>query len=348
MNTLQEKVLSAFFASHHGVITRAEALSLGITEEQLKWHLRTGRWAKMYRGLYRRAGETAGPEARLYAACLAAGRGAVASHASAAWLWELITEAPARPAVTVGRERSDHPAGIEHHRRSDIDPSRILVRRGIAVTDPLRTLADLGEVVDAAALDDAVDRALARRLVTVDGLDREVARLQRPGRRGVGRLRAALDRRGLNGAPHPSVLESRTLRLLHRWRIRPTGAEVVVHEGRYRLDVLLRPGLALEVDGYSFHWSPEAKAADSRRRNELRLAGIVVVEADWITVMREPHRFRASLQAAFNLVAEGDVGVRAGSPPIVSNGSSTRAGGQAGRPGTGRARTGVMSRQHNR
>ena len=313
MNPLQEKLVVAFMASHHGVITRGEALSLGLTEDQVRWHLRTGRWTRMHQGVYRRAGETAGPEARLYAACQAAGRGAVASHASAAWLWQLTTETPTRPAVTVARQRSRPPAGVEHHRRSDVDPARVLVRRGIAVTDPLRTLADLGEVVSAVALDDAVDRALAQQLVTVDGLDQEVARLQRRGRRGVGRLRAALDRRGLNGAPHPSVLESRTLRLLRRWRITPAGTEVVVLDGRYRLDVLLCPGVALEVDGYSFHWSPEAKAADSMRRNELRLAGIVVVEADWITVMREPHRLRATVRAALDLQHVGPA------PPTVAS-----------------------------
>jgi hypothetical protein len=211
--------------------------------------------------------------------------------------------------VTVAPTSSPRLTGVVQHRRRDIDRSRVLVRRGIAVTDPIRTLADLGEVVGADGLDEAMDRALARKLVSVEGLEQEVARLARPGRRGVPRLRDALQRRGLVAAPLPAVLESRLLRRLRTWGIEPAGAEVVVCDGRYRIDVLLRPGVALEVDGYAFHWSPESKAADSRRRNELRLAGMIVVEADWVTVVRAPRELRSMVTAALALAA----GVPAGS-----------------------------------
>jgi hypothetical protein len=181
----------------------------------------------------------------------------------------------------------------------------VLIRRNIPVTDPIRTLADLGDVVEAPVLDDAIDRALAGRLITVEGLEREVERLHQHGRRGVRHLRRALERRGFRGVPHPSVLESRTLRVLRTCGVEPIGTEVVVCDGRYRLDILLKPGMALEVDGYTFHWSPEAKAADSRRRNDLRLSGIIVLEADWVTVIREPQSLQATVLAALELVVTG-------------------------------------------
>lgn len=298
---LQEKLVNAFLASHHGVISLRDARSLGLTDEQVKWNLRTGRWTAIHRGIYRRAGDAPAPEGRLLAACLAAGRGAVASHTSAAWLWQLIEDAPASPTVTVTGRRSERLAGAQQHRHRDLDESRVLVRRSIPVTDPIRTLADLGEVAGPVVVDDAVDRALARRLVTVEGLEREVRRLARPGRRGVAQLRSSLARRGFGAPPHPSVLESRTLRLLRGWGIVPVGTEAEVCDGRYRVDFLLRPGVALEVDGFAFHWSPEAKAADSRRRNDLRLAGVVVIEADWVTVTRYPERLRPAVVAALTL-----------------------------------------------
>lgn len=100
------------------------------------------------------------------------------------------------------------------------------------------------------------------------------------------------------GAPRPSVLESKLYRLLQRWGAEPLRVEVVVCDGRYRIDVLLRPGLALEVDGYTYHWSPEAKAADSRRRNALRREGFVVIESDWVTVVRHPDVLRQEVFAA--------------------------------------------------
>jgi hypothetical protein len=301
MNRLREKLINAFLASHHGVISRRDALELGLSADRIDRLVAVGRWAPVHRGVYVRVGETVGPAARLLAACLAAGPTAVASHDSAAWLWGLIPEAPPRPSVTVPLGSSARVVRVKQHRRNDIDHARVVVLRSIPVTDPLRTLVDLGATVDPRALGDAVDVALARKLVSVEGLECEIQRLARPGRQGVPALRTVLRQRGLVGAPQPSVLESRTLRLLKRWGITPTGAEVVVLGGRYRLDVLLCPGVALEVDGFSHHWSPEHKAADSWRRNQLRLAGIVVIEADWVTIMRDPQRLRAMVAAALRL-----------------------------------------------
>ena len=65
----------------------------------------------------------------------------------------------------------------------------------------------------------------------------ELGRLARPGRSGVGRMRGALQRRGLIGAPRPSVLECRTLRLLRQHGIEPLATQVHCGpDGRYRVD----------------------------------------------------------------------------------------------------------------
>lgn len=298
MKSLTRAVLSAYLAGHHGVISRAQALELGLTRQQVDWQLRAGSWRRLCQGIYQSADHADGPEARLLAACLVGGPTAVASHRSAGWLWGLLPSPPARPAVTVSRTRRPSWDAVEWHRRNDLDPQRALVHRGVVVTDPLRTIADLGEVLAGGELEDVIDRGVARRLLGVDALEAEIGRLSKPGRRGVTALRDALARRGLTGAPDPSVLESRLLRLLRRWGITPAATEVVVCEGRYRIDVELAPGLALEVDGYAYHWSPEAKAADSRRRNQLRHAGIRVIEADWVTVMHDPESLRTTVEAA--------------------------------------------------
>lgn len=298
MKPLIRSVVSAYLASHHGVITRDKALELGLTADQVERQLRDGMWRGLHRGIYQSTDHADGPEARLLAGCLVGGPSAVASHCSAAWLWGLIPAPPPRPAVTVARERRPSWDAVEWHRRDDLDPGRVLVHRGLPVTDPLRTIADLGEVLARRDLEDVVDRGVARRLLSVGALEAEIGRLSKPGRRGVPALRDALARRGLTGAPDPSVLESRVLRLLRRWGVTPAGTEVVVADGRYRIDVELAAGLALEVDGYAYHWSPEAKAADSRRRNELRHHGIRVIEADWVTVMHDPDSLRATIEAA--------------------------------------------------
>jgi very-short-patch-repair endonuclease len=222
--------------------------------------------------------------------------------------------------VTVGCNRRPSPASrdakliglgeIKIRRRSDAGGRSVSARDGIPTTNPLRTLVDLaGEVpvgtLDDSTLDEALDVALARRLVTVEALQAELRRLQRPGRRGPKQLRAQLRKRALAGAPSPSVLESRALRLMRRHHLPVAGYEVVVDEGRYRVDMQVDTNLVVEVDGYAFHWSPEHKGYDDARRNRLRLLGFQVLVYDWRTVTSEPLRMVREIRAARRLLAQG-------------------------------------------
>ncbi len=173
--------------------------------------------------------------------------------------------------------------------------------RAVPCTNPLRSLVDLAAVSDERTVDDAIDRAVARKLVTFEAVAAEVARLSRHGRGGVGRTRAALRRRGLTGVPYPSVLESRTLRLLRRHRIVPLACEVRVGpEGRYRIDILLAPKVAMEVDGFTHHSDPEQVAEDKRRRTRIRLDGMVLLEYTWQDIMRDPRRVIREVQEALS------------------------------------------------
>ena len=81
-------------------------------------------------------------------------------------------------------------------------------------TNPLRTLVDLAAIADPGSLDEAIDVALAKRLVTVEGLVAVEPGGKTPEAPGTGRAdRPAPTPRGLAAVPAPSVLESRTLRL---------------------------------------------------------------------------------------------------------------------------------------
>ncbi len=293
MKMLTERLLDAFLAAHWGVISRAEATGIGVTPAQIDWAVRTGRWEVVHRGVYRRSGSPLGPEGAALAACRAVGPHAVVSHRSAALFWGLVDGPVAQPSVTVPHDQHPRLGGIEVHRSVDLDRHRCVIRRNLPVTDPVRTLVDLGQVVTSTAeLDGAVDRARVARLVTIVGLEAELERLARRGRQGPSALRRALRRRGFLEAPTPSILESRVARLLAAWRIPVISVETTVVGGRYRLDFLLTPDVALEVDGYAFHSSPEAKASDAGRRADLAAAGIVVIEADWVTVTRRPAELR--------------------------------------------------------
>ncbi len=79
--------------SHHGVFSRGEALRLGATSALIEHRLASRRWLRVHRGVYVVAGAPITWRGAVMAACLAAGRGAVASHRCAACLWALPGEA---------------------------------------------------------------------------------------------------------------------------------------------------------------------------------------------------------------------------------------------------------------
>jgi hypothetical protein len=297
--------LDGRFRRQHGLVTRADALAAGLTPRQIRYRVASGRWIQVSPGVYRHPAHPVTPEQRILAAVLAAGPAAAASHQSAAYLWGLLEwgEIEGRPAVSVAAPAHPRAYGFEVHRVTDLDWSRVRTWKGIECTDPLWTLGDLGGAVDGSLVDRAIDRGLAKRLVTVAGLQAEAARRSKSGRRGIGVLRERLERRGFVGAPHPSVLESRTLAFLARYGIPVAGCEVVVGpEGEYRIDFSLVPPVMLEMDGYVWHFSPEHMARDNNRRNALRVSGVELYVSDWLGLRREGPGLARTLRQAISSI----------------------------------------------
>lgn len=122
-------------------------------------------------------------------------------------------------------------------------------------------------------VDQAVDAALARRLVTMEGLWWALVRVARKGRSGVGVLRACLEWRF--GVPD-SVLEGLFLRLVRDHDLpQPVVQYEVTVNGRARRIDAAYPDrmLAIELDGAATHASPEALQRDLARQNELSALG---------------------------------------------------------------------------
>ncbi len=295
-----DRDLVKLFRTQHGLVRRQQVLRLGFTPRQIQYRLSTGEWQLVHPSVYRLAASPATFEQRLLAACWATGPQSVASHASAAWLWGLLPQPPDHPTITVPASQHPRPAGVEIH-RLDIDPTRISFRSGIPCTNPLRALVDLAATADHRTVVSAVDQALSTRLVSGKALDAELERRTARGRRGVRALRQILVGRGVIGAPAASVLEREARRLLDKWGIPITGSEVAAGpDGRYRLDYMLLPPVAMEVDGYTHHWSPEAKAADEARRNQLRLGGLFLLVYTWIDLRAEQRRVYQEITTALS------------------------------------------------
>jgi very-short-patch-repair endonuclease len=298
MKPVDQRELRFRFRNQYSLTTRRELRLLGVTAAEERRRRAAGEWEVAGPGVLRLAGSPLTPEQALLAACLACGPTGVASHQSAAWMWGLLDRCPERPAVTVARTGPSRVRHVEVHRPVDYPAHVVMVRR-IPCTNPLRTLVDLAAVTRSDALDAAVDRALAQRLLTVGAIDAELRRLARRGRTGVAVLRDRLSRRGFIGAPHPSVLESRTLRLLRQHGIEPLACEVRMGpDGRYRVDALLAPNVVMEVDGFTYHSDPEQVAEDKRRRTRLRLEGIMVLDYTWRDIVYDARRVARECLAA--------------------------------------------------
>jgi hypothetical protein len=294
-----ERRVARLMRTQFGLVTRSQALQCGLTARQVDQRLVNTDWIRLHRSVF--GASTAPPTAEraLLAATLAAGPESAASHLSAAWLLGITDRPPAHPVVTVPYQKSPALSDVVVHRSRDLDLSRVLVRRGIPYTDPLRILTDVAGELSADQLCPLVDRALATKLVTTKGLEEEIARRARPGRRGPARLKKVLGSRGMIGGPEPSVLEAMALRLFQRWNIPVLGREQHIYaDGRYRIDFIVGPRLIVEVDGFAYHWTPEAKAYDDRRRNRLRAVGMTVLVYDWRSVKFEAGRLAKEVRQA--------------------------------------------------
>jgi hypothetical protein len=225
------------------------------------------------------------------AAVLACGKPSVASHRSAAAVWGLDVTT-AEPEVTVPYRRNPKPPGVIVYRNKLLRPSDTIVRRGIPVTSPARTLLDLAGVLDdELAVELPLDQAIRERLAPVGAL---TALLQRPElehARGAGVLRDLMESRH-EGRWIGGFLATRFYSILRRAGLPLPVAEykVMTPRGPRYIDFAYPDQmLALEVDDYASHMSRVRFDGDRARRWEL-------LELEWrvaevtSTMMRDDER----------------------------------------------------------
>lgn len=146
--TTADRRIAKVAARQHGVVSVAQLAEAGIDKDGVSWRARTGRLHRLHRGVYAVGHRSLSWRGRWLAAVLAAGDGAVLSHASAAALWQFLRPIPGPVHVTVGAavHRKPRP-GLQLHRSRTLTSRDVTRRHGIAVTVPARTIADIrGEV----------------------------------------------------------------------------------------------------------------------------------------------------------------------------------------------------------
>ena len=257
----------------HGLVSLADVLGKGVTPDQLRARLDRGSLVRLDAGVYRTMGARQTWEQALLAACLAAGPGALASHRAAAVLWGLI-DPPAPIEIVVPYEQCPTPAGAVLHRSTDLREVDAARRCGIPVTNPIRTVGDLGAVTPR-LVPGAVERGLYLGRFSIDALWRLLDDLARPGRRGLGVLRRTLQRRALGSVKSYSPLESTFAAIAAT-----TGVDIeyqyeVELDGRRHVLDFAVPAVkvGVEVDGLETRATRESLDHCDERQNRLVLDG---------------------------------------------------------------------------
>jgi len=272
-----------------GVVTRAD---LAVTEASWKWlrgRLATGEWKRVHRGVFRLGCNQPTLDEREMAALMAAGEGAVLSHASAARRLGLDVPQTDTVQLTIPESRKATVRGAKVRRSRALSPSDVTTRRGFRMTNLARTMVDLACVLDEGELRAAFDSALRQDKDYVKWISRMLYR-HGPGRRGVGRLRALVDEYRRGDEVPDSVLESLAVELARATGYKPRLHWDVLDKGRHVAEVdLAWPELRLcvECDGWKTHGTRAGFVKDRVRDRELFALGWTVLRYTWGDVVHD-------------------------------------------------------------
>jgi hypothetical protein len=233
-------------------------LALGLSAGAVNGRLRKGALVYRYPGVYALAPARHDAQALIHAAVLAGGPDAVASHASAAWLWGFLArfEPPPEISLPAGDRRPRH---ILTHRCPSLTPRDVTRQRGVPTTTPARTVLDLAPRLTRKQLtrlvNDARHDGFLRDAALTDVLDRN--RLH-PGTK--------LLKRFVDSPHNPtnSDFEDDFLAFVERYGL-PRPEINFPFNGR-RLDAYWPEyGVIAECDGWETHRTREAFEADRER-----------------------------------------------------------------------------------
>jgi very-short-patch-repair endonuclease len=282
----KELTVARLAAAQQGMVTTEQLIAAGFSYAAIARRVADGWLVRRHRGVHQ-LGVFGGPWGTEMAALLACGSGSAVSHRSCAAVDGLFPRDENAPVdvTTTARGRP----GVRVH-RGRLGAGDVVVRHGLTLTTPVRTLLDLASSVPDRELERLVEEAQVRRLITPEQL---LAALE-PGRRGTKRLRAIVE-------PELGCTRSEAERRLRalvnaaglpapRTNVRIAGLEVDAVWPQQRLVV--------EVDGYAFHRTREAFERDRRRDARLLVAGYRVLRITWRRLTREPEQVIALVAAA--------------------------------------------------
>jgi very-short-patch-repair endonuclease len=279
----------------HGVVATRQLAALGLSQRAVSHRAAVGRLHRIHRGVYAVGHPVLTVNGRRMAAVLAAGPGAVLSHASAAALWEIRPTSATRIDVTVGSAGGrGKRAGLHIHRTPTLQADEITERQGIRVTTPARTLLDLAAILPRRALERALDEAEIHELYDHASLD-ALARTH-AGERGARCLQRALDE-DADPTLTDSELEELMLALCDDHRLERPKPQAWV--AGLRVDFLFAASrLVVETDGYRYHRTRRAFERDRERDAILARAGYRTLRFTHRQLTRRPAEVAETIRSS--------------------------------------------------
>lgn len=285
-----DRVILEVASRQHGVVTRSQLIDAGVSQHRIAYRIECGMLTRVYRGVFA-AGPVRGPLAREFAAVLAAGAESFVSHRAAGAVLELLPprRAEAPVAISTRRDVRIGSPGIRIVRVSRLETDEVMVRNGLPLTTPARTILDLAGVCSSRHLEQALATALRNRLVERTEVEALLDRY--PRRAGRGRLRALLTADG-GPAFTRSEAERRLLDLIRTAGLPRPSTNVIV-EG-FEVDLLWpEQRLIVEVDGREYHGGDHAFEGDRTRDGVLMAAGFRTMRVTWRQIANEPQALMA-------------------------------------------------------
>jgi very-short-patch-repair endonuclease len=292
-----DAALAALAERQHGVVSRRQLQALGLKESAIDRKLRAGSIHRLYPAVFSVGHRLVSKSGWFMGAVLASGQGAVLSHHSAAMHWGLRGYSERAVEVSVPRKSTSSRQIRRHYSHVPVDEQA--VEEGIPVTIVPRTIFDLAATEPA----DVVENLLREMeyLELRDSLSLWDLVERYPGKRGVRRVRLALER--LEEEPESrkrSRLEERFAPFLRKHRLPfPRFNDWISLGGKnYQVDCHW-PDLRqiVELDGWKGHRTRTAFREDRARDRKLRVAGYSVTRLTWNQLDDEPEAVAADLRA---------------------------------------------------
>ena len=268
--------------SRDGVFTTEDVRRWEVSPAALTRAINKGRLQRTFQGVYVVVG--ASTTWWTYARAAVAWSNGALSHLSAAFALGLIDRPPTEFDV-VGRAARKAPSKtrLRYHRSSHTGPPHVVKVRGIAVTAAARTLLDIAPLVSEEVLENALEEALRRGLVSMARLEWQLRTEGRKGREGTAAVRELLRKRGAQRAATESTLETRVARWFRSTRLPPPIRQHrVVEAGRFiaRIDFAYPESrVGIEAKSYRWHSGRREWVRDEKRLRDLKDLGWRVLEA---------------------------------------------------------------------